>query len=51
MYAFVWRQLPGPWPAKLILSLVLFAVIVYALFMWIFPWAEETLGITQVTVD
>lgn len=50
MYAFIWRILPGPWPVKLLLTLVLLAAVVYALFMWVFPWAEEAFNISDVTV-
>lgn len=50
MYAWVWQRLPGPWPARLLICLVLIAALVYALFMWVFPWAEEALGISNVTV-
>jgi hypothetical protein len=50
MYAWVWRHLPGPWPARLTVALLLVAVVVTALFLWGFSWLEETFGINQVTV-
>ncbi|NEE03592.1 hypothetical protein [Phytoactinopolyspora halotolerans] len=50
MYAAIWRVLPGPWPIRLLLYLALVAAIVYALFMWVFPWAEEAFNINDVTV-
>ncbi|WP_174257841.1 hypothetical protein [Phytoactinopolyspora alkaliphila] len=50
MYAWVWRHLPGPWPVRLVIFLILLAAIVYALFIWVFPWVEETLEISEVTV-
>ena len=28
MYAWMWRQLPGPWPVRALAALVLFAVVV-----------------------
>jgi hypothetical protein len=50
MYAGIWRVLPGPWPVRLVLLLALIAALVYGLFMWVFPWAEEVLDISNVTV-
>lgn len=50
MYAWLWRRLPGPWPVRLLIYLVLIAVVIYALFIWVFPWAEETFDINNVTV-
>ena len=50
MYAWVWRHLPGPWPTRLVLALALIAAVAVALFLWGFPWLEETFGINQVTV-
>jgi hypothetical protein len=50
MYAWVWRHLPGPWPVRLVFFLILLAAIVYALFIWVFPWVEATLEISEVTV-
>jgi hypothetical protein len=50
MYAWVWRHLPGPWPVRLLLALALVAAVTAALFLWGFPWLEETFGINQVTV-
>lgn len=50
MYAWVWRHLPGPWPVRVLVALVLTAAIVLVLFLWAFPWVEETFGINDVTV-
>ncbi|MGH8774390.1 MAG: hypothetical protein ACRDWI_04195 [Jiangellaceae bacterium] len=52
MYSLIWRSLPGPWPMRLLILLVLIAAIVVALFLWVFPWAVETFGIDRdVTVS
>lgn len=51
MYAWIWRRLPGPWPAKLVLSLVGFAAVVALLFAFVFPWLEPRLPFSGVTVD
>lgn len=50
MYGWVWRHLPGPWGAKLTLFLMLVLAIVAVLFLWVFPWIEDTFGINRVTV-
>ena len=37
MYGALWRHLPGPWPVKLLLSLVAVALVVAVCFLWLFP--------------
>lgn len=37
MYGWIWRRLPGPWPARLGISLALIALAVFALMQWVFP--------------
>ncbi|MEU8136168.1 hypothetical protein [Streptodolium elevatio] len=51
MYAWIWRHLPGNVWVRIAISLVLVLAIVYALFNWIFPWAEPMLPFSDVTVD
>ena len=51
MYAWIWRHLPGPWPVRTLLSVVLVAVAVLLLFTVAFPWAEDSLPFLHVTVD
>lgn len=51
MYGAIWRMLPGPTAVKAIEALVLIAATVVALFLWVFPWVEQQLGIGEVTVD
>lgn len=50
MYAWVWRRLPGPWPVKSATAVVLVAAIVLVLFLWGFPWFEQTFNFGDVTV-
>lgn len=50
MYAWVWQHLPGPWPVRLVVFLAMIAAVVAALFVWVFPWAEEAFNINDVTV-
>jgi hypothetical protein len=51
MYAWVWRHLPGPWPVRTLLALVLVLAVVLVLFTTVFPWAEDALPFLKVTVD
>ncbi|RKS80342.1 hypothetical protein CLV35_0771 [Motilibacter peucedani] len=51
MYAWIWRHLPGPVAVRLLLALVLVAAVVALLFTVVFPWAEQVLPFTRVTVD
>ncbi|MBF4589369.1 hypothetical protein OVA28_07275 [Curtobacterium sp. SL109] len=52
MFPFVWRVLPGPTALKVIELLVLLAVVVFALFTWVFPFvAADILPPPDGTVD
>ena len=51
MYGWVWRHLPGPWPLRLLIYLLLVAAVITALFLWVFPWVEDTFEINRVTVS
>ncbi|MEI6694100.1 MAG: hypothetical protein WCL12_05185 [Actinomycetes bacterium] len=51
MYGWVWRHMFGPWPLKVIQSLILLGAVVALLFLVIFPWVEPRLPFTDVTVN
>lgn len=51
MYGALWRVLPGPWWLRLLIFLILIAVVVYALFTWVFPWVDGQLNPINVTVE
>ena len=51
VYPWIWRQLPGPWPVKTLLAVVMFAAVVAVLMFWVFPWAEQALPFLNVTVE
>jgi hypothetical protein len=51
MYAWLWRRLPGPWPAKLFGLLALLLGVLALLFLVIFPRVSPALPFNQVTVD
>jgi len=51
MYAWIWRHLPGPLAARLLLAVLLVAITVLLLFTVVFPWAEDALPFLDVTVE
>ncbi|MGW0789885.1 hypothetical protein ACWD04_16890 [Streptomyces sp. NPDC002911] len=51
MYGWIWRHLPGNAWVRGFISLVLALGVVYALFQYVFPWAEPLLPFGDVTVD
>ncbi|GHJ40279.1 hypothetical protein [Streptomyces sp. TS71-3] len=51
MYSWIWRHLPGNTWVKALLSLALVMIVVYALFQYVFPWAEPLLPFNDVTVN
>jgi hypothetical protein len=50
VYAWIWRHLPGPWPAKLVAAVLLFAAIVALLMLVVFPVVEPFVPFTRVAV-
>lgn len=50
-YGLIWRILPGPWPVKTLLALVLLAGVVAALFTWVFPEIAPLMPFNDVTID
>lgn len=51
MYGWLWQHLPGRWPTKLASSAVLVLGVLALLFLVAFPYAEDHLPFTNVTVD
>lgn len=51
MYTWIWRHLPGSWPVRAVVALVLVAATVGVLFTVVFPWAEHALPFLDVTVE
>lgn len=50
MYGALWRILPGPVWLRIIILVVLFAVLLWALVTWVFPWVDSLLGPQEGTV-
>jgi hypothetical protein len=51
VYVWFWRHLPGPFPVRLVLALLAFAVVVLLLFTEVFPRLEPLLPFNSVTVE
>jgi hypothetical protein len=50
MYGWIWRHLPGPLSAKLVLALLLTLGVIALLLFVVFPWLEPMLPFNQVSV-
>ena len=50
MYGALWRILPGPVWLRIVILVLLFAVALWALVTWVFPWVDSLLGPQEGTV-
>ena len=50
MYAWLWRHLPGPVLARVVLCLFLALAVVTLLFLAVFPWISAHLQVDHATV-
>lgn len=50
MYPWLWRHLPGPTWARVTIVVLGAALVVLALFEWVFPWVSEMLPYQDQTV-
>lgn len=50
MYGWYWRNLPGPAPLKILITVVLLAVVFLLLMEVIFPWLAPMLPYNDVAV-
>lgn len=50
MYSFFWRHLPGPWPVKLIITLIIVAAVFFLLMEVVFPWVSAMMPYNDVAV-
>ena len=51
MYASLWRVLPGPWPVKVLISVILVVVVVAVCFLWLFPAAAPLMPFNDNTIQ
>jgi hypothetical protein len=49
VYAWIWRNLPGPFAVRLLTAGILVAAVLALLFLVVFPWAEPRLPFNEVT--
>jgi hypothetical protein len=50
MYAWIWRNLPGPFAVRLLIALLLIAAVIVLLMLVVFPWLEPMLPFNDVSV-
>ncbi|WP_030170549.1 hypothetical protein [Spirillospora albida] len=50
MYAWIWRNLPGAWPAKAALAASLALIAALVLWYVVFPWLEPKFQFDQGVV-
>lgn len=50
MYPWIWRHLPGPWPVRLLVALVLLAAVVAVLFVYVFPQVAPLMPFNDGTI-
>ncbi len=51
MYAWMWRHIPGNLVVKAILTALAVLALLWVLFEFVFPWAEESLPFLDVSVE
>ncbi|MDL4816760.1 hypothetical protein [Actinomadura opuntiae] len=51
MYAWLWRHLPGTWPAKAGIAVAIVAVLAAVLWWGVFPWLEPKVQLDHGVVD
>lgn len=51
MYGPLWRLLPGRWPVKASLSLILAAAVVVLCFLWVFPTIAPLMPFNDNTIQ
>ncbi|GAA2736602.1 hypothetical protein GCM10009867_21610 [Pedococcus aerophilus] len=51
IYAAIWRALPGPFPVRVLLAVVLALAVVAFCFLWLFPRIAPLMPFNDNTVD
>ncbi|HEX7835516.1 MAG TPA: hypothetical protein VF479_08630 [Pseudolysinimonas sp.] len=51
MYGALWRVLPGPWWVRALILLALFAALLVACVLWVFPFIDQFVAPSDVTVS
>ncbi|MDO5099117.1 MAG: hypothetical protein Q4D85_10210 [Corynebacterium sp.] len=50
MYGLIWRILPGPWPVKALLAIILAVGVFFLLMEVVFPWVSMFMPYNDVAV-
>lgn len=50
MYGWLWRRLPGPRWARVVMLVLAAAIVVLCLLEWVFPWLSQVLELQEQTV-
>ena len=50
MYAWLFRQLPGPFWLRILLSAAILAGVLFLLVDFVFPWLADVTNLTDATV-
>lgn len=50
MYQYLWNKLPGSWPIKLVITLIILAAIFMLLMEVVFPWVSSYMPYNDVAV-
>ena len=50
MYGWLWRHLPGPTPARVVLAAALVAAVLVACFLWVYPAVAPYMPFNDTTV-
>ncbi len=51
MYVWMWRHIPGNLAVKVVLTALAVLGLLWVLFEFVFPWAEESLPFLDVSVE
>lgn len=51
MYLALWKLIPGPLWARILISTVATAIVIAALMLFVFPWVDAAMTPREVTVQ
>ncbi len=51
MYGPLWRLLPGPWPAKALMAMIMVVGVVAVCFVWLFPAVAPLMPFNDNTIQ
>ena len=51
MYAALWKIIPGPLWARILILVTMAAITIAALMLFIFPWVDAVIAPRNVTVE